>query len=243
LNSFGCSHWPFGILHPSAAVPTSTPAQGILACDRAYVIGARVDIGLEAAHRSGDFVDPIFIVPFGAAPPITRMPVRRARRNREETAILVNRRPEDLADVDAFLAAPKEIHGRIIWKPKAVRSDYTHAAYVVIVIDGRLEGGSLQMTAQVFQDPPKYSFALIWRGARIFGLDVSDNVSHFNPSTKTLIRGTHWQRWPSMEAEADSRSLDHRGWFDAFLERAHIRPARMRYVGPPFKSVQLELPI
>jgi hypothetical protein len=158
-------------------------------------------------------------------------------------AILVDRHPEDIADVDHFLTAPKEIQGRIVWKPKNTRSDYTHAAYVVIVIDGSLESGALQMTAHVFRDPPKYSFALIWRGARIFALDVDPGLSHFNPTTKTAIRGTHWQRWPSMEAEADGRSFDHRGWFDAFLDRAHIRPARARYAAPPFRSVQLELPL
>lgn len=156
---------------------------------------------------------------------------------------MADRRPEDLADVEAFLAAPKELQGRISWRPKEVRSDWTHTAHVVIVINGTLESGSLRLTAHVFRDPPKYSFALLWRGARILGLDVGLGFSHFNPSTKMRIVGTHWQQWPSMEAEADSRSLGHRGWFDAFLDRAHIRPVKARYVAPPFKSLQLELPL
>lgn len=146
-----------------------------------------------------------------------------------------------LAVVERFLEAEKEVRGQLRWRDKA-HPDYVEAKLFVAVTAGGSESAEVILTANTGFSPPKFGFALIFRGIRVLGLDVDPARTHFNASTKAIVSSTHWQRWPGMEARPDGRSLDHKQWLSEFLEAANIRNA-IRYKAPRGRDRQLDLPL
>jgi hypothetical protein len=142
-----------------------------------------------------------------------------------------------------FLARRKRLEGRLSWKPKKVRGDYTATSHTVIALDGGLESANLHLTAHLTREPKKYGFTLVWKKAMILRLDVEPGSTHFNRSTMTVVSGTHWQVWPDEEADADPRIMDHHLWLGEFCRRANISYKSSQYRAPPFKTYQYELPL
>lgn len=103
---------------------------------------------------------------------------------------------------------------------------------------GRCAGGSFCPRISGRQ-PRKCSFSLIFRGQRVFALDVNPAITHRNLLTRERVSGTHWQRWPHMDAVLDQRQLAFQLWLDEFLRRSNV-VCRHR-VPPPPQGVQLEL--
>ena len=148
---------------------------------------------------------------------------------------------EDAALVRQFLAAAKAFAPGVRWTQRTWSDrgggqghpDYRDAKFVILVVDGSLEGGELRLQAHAQREPRKYGFALLWQRRPVLRLDVNPGSTHFNASTKTSVAGTHWQAWPDCEAEPDARTLVHRQWLDAFCDLALIeRPGT--YEPPPF---------
>lgn len=141
-----------------------------------------------------------------------------------------------------MLRIPKEITDSIDW------SDKGHKEYVVCKLpvyapempDFRLR---LDLQAHVRRLPMKSSFTLLW-GERIFSLDVNPGMTHTNKvdGSRTVIRDTHWTRWPCDIATVDARNLEHQQWFNHFLQAANIS-FRGMYQHPPFLPEQIDLDI
>ena len=158
---------------------------------------------------------------------------------RGEAAVNGDREVANL--VAAFLGKPKSIARWSRWRSKA-HPDYAEAGSIVLVDDGSLTAGRLIVTAHRLRRPRKLGFTLDWQGRRILGLDVEPGATHFNPTSRTVVAGTHWQAWPLLEAEEDRRELPFPAWLDAFCRRAHIlttEPLRE----PPFTEEEPELPL
>ena len=137
-----------------------------------------------------------------------------------------------------FLALEKIAEQRLQWRAKG-NQDWSQAGSRLIV-EGRVDlYGRLILVAHKYRTPEKYSYSLMFRTHRVLALDVEPGHHHLNRSTLEHVRGTHWQTWPDMEAELDSRDFTWVQWLDAFLKRAHIRLAHP-YRGPPF-GVQRQL--
>ena len=87
----------------------------------------------------------------------------------------------------------------------------------------------------------KSSFVMLW-GERVFSLDVNPGLTHTNKvdGSRTVIRDTHWQRWPCKVAEPDTRILEHQQWFNQFLQAANISFFG-KYQHPPFLPEQIGL--
>jgi hypothetical protein len=141
--------------------------------------------------------------------------------------------------VDEFLRAEKITTRRFRWSGR--RLDWVRAGAPAIVQGRRDLIGRLELSAHLFRKPEKYSFSLLFRRERVFGLDVNPGSAHTNAKTLSVIFGTHWQSWPSMDAEPDSRDLIHYQWLDEFLKRSRI-VLRFPPVPPPF-GAQLRLNI
>lgn len=109
----------------------------------------------------------------------------------------------------------------------------------VVVPERRTMVGRLVMTAHVLRQPRKFNFALLFRNTRVLALDVNPGRTHRNLLTRQSVPGTHWQCWPSMEAEPDERILTFPVWLNCFLERANV-VGKFRVRSPPW-GVQLEL--
>lgn len=99
--------------------------------------------------------------------------------------------------------------------------DYVRASVLVVVPDRRAFVGYLQVQAHRLRTPPKVSFSLVYRHERILGLDVEPGHFHRNLMRES-VNATHWQVWPKMDAEADTRKLTYGQWFSEFLKRAKI---------------------
>ena len=134
--------------------------------------------------------------------------------------------------VEEFLAVEKIARGRFRWSDKG-RPDYVEAGSGLDVPHRLDLHGRLILTAHKVRVPNKYSFSIIFRERRVLALDVEPGHSHYNQSTLTSVKGTHWQYWPSMEAVPDSRDFNWTQWLDAFLKAGNIRLAYPRR-GPPF---------
>jgi hypothetical protein len=124
------------------------------------------------------------------------------------------------------------------WRFRA-HADYAEAAMVVASPDTRLLRGRIVLTAHRLRQPPKYGFTLIFRNERVLGLDVNPARIHRNLLVPAKVGGTHWQRWPVMEAEADHRERPFNHWLHEFLVRANVS-CKYRVTSPP-QGVQLEL--
>ncbi len=132
--------------------------------------------------------------------------------------------------VAEFLAAEKVATKRFRWTGKRV--DWATAGSP-LVVDGRPDlSGRLVIGAHLYRRPSKYSFVLLFRRERVFGLDVDPGLSHTNTKTLQVVFGTHWQQWPSMDAVADSRSMIYQRWLEDFLNRSRIS-LRLPPVAPP----------
>lgn len=140
--------------------------------------------------------------------------------------------------VAEFLAAEKTAHVRPRWRRKG-HPEYASAQMVVGVPGSRRLVGFLYMTAHAVRLPPKYGFSLTLRGKRIVGLDVGPARTHRNLLSPGHVGTAHWQRWPKMDAEPDSRDQNFTSWFLDFLRVCNIRVTFD--VPPPPRGVQLRL--
>jgi hypothetical protein len=141
--------------------------------------------------------------------------------------------------IEPFLEGEKRISQRVRWTTKG-RADHAEARAKVVLRRGRtLIRGKLVIVAHRNLQPPKYGFSLLLEGKRILGLDVNPKRSHRNILTGKSVTQTHWQRYPLMEAELDSRDLPFQEWLEAFLARANIVTSH-RIASPP-TGEQLEL--
>lgn len=140
---------------------------------------------------------------------------------------------DDLADLCAhFLAAQKIISRQVRWRTGKRHADYAALRCILITEGERALRGTLALTAHLIRRPPKYGFALIYRGQRVLALDVNPGRFHRNLLTGGAVNETHWQRWPLMEAEVDSRLLTHNQWLTEFLTEANIS-CKVRLAPPP----------
>lgn len=145
-------------------------------------------------------------------------------------------------DVLLFLAAEKTAAGALTWKQKG-HTDYSESVKVVLCPSIPELVGQMRLTAHKNRLPPKYGFTLLvgsGKMVRVLGLDVNPASSHFNPTTMESIRVTHWQQYPTYDAEPDERELSHRDWFALFLERANII-STVRYKAPPSEDPQMSM--
>lgn len=140
--------------------------------------------------------------------------------------------------VAEFLAADKIGHVRPRWQYKG-HPDYAEAKIVVGVPGSRVMVGLVTMTAHRVRMPPKYSFSLLYRGKRILALDVNPGRHHRNLLRPAIVSSTHWQRWPTMDAETDSREQNFAAWLRNFLGVANIALS-FQVLSPP-RGVQLRL--
>ena len=124
-------------------------------------------------------------------------------------------------EVAAFIAAPKTALSRLRWSKKG-HPDYLQCRASIAVSDGNGGHGEIILTAHVTRDPRKYSFSMIFRGERVLGLDVEPGGRHTNMLTMESVDGTHWQEWPTMDAEPDGQTLNHKQWFRKFCKRANV---------------------
>jgi hypothetical protein len=99
----------------------------------------------------------------------------------------------------------------------------------------------LSFWQQKRQDPSGRvgSWSLLFRGQRILALDVNPGRHHRNLLRSGTVSGTHWQRWPVMDAEADEREQNFAAWHRAFLMAANI-VTTFQVLSPP-RGVQLRL--
>ena|ERR1700722_3916027 len=141
--------------------------------------------------------------------------------------------------VAEFLAADKVATRRFRWAGR--RADWVTGGSPIMVADRPDLTGRLLIGAHLYRHPPKYSFSLLFRRERVFGLDVDPGLSHTNRRTLEVVFGTHWQQWPSMDAVADPRPLIYQRWLEEFLERSRVR-LRIPPVPPPI-GAQLGLDI
>jgi hypothetical protein len=128
------------------------------------------------------------------------------------------------ARVEVFLVSEKIATRRYRWRIKNNREWLEARAIIdVVTAEPRSGLGRLILTAHRYRAPRKYGFALTYMGVPVFRLDVDPGRGHTNIKDMVTVWGTHWQTWPSMDAEPDTRCMGHNRWFYAFLERAHIR--------------------
>jgi hypothetical protein len=137
-----------------------------------------------------------------------------------------------------FLAAEKTAHVRPRWRVKP-HPDFAEAKMVVGVPGSRVFVGAVVMTAHKVRLPPKYSWSLLFRGKRILALDVNPGRSHKNLLMKGSVNQTHWQRWPTMDAEVDDRDQNFARWSLDFWKTANI-VTTFAVLSPP-RGVQLRL--
>jgi hypothetical protein len=123
--------------------------------------------------------------------------------------------------VAAFLEADKVAPRRPRWGTSRHR-DYAEARLRIGIPERRTLSGVIVLAAHRVVWPPKYCFSLIFRGERILALDVNPGRSHRNLLTPESVKGTHWQCWPDMEAQPDSREQPFALWYREFLARAKV---------------------
>jgi len=140
--------------------------------------------------------------------------------------------------VAQFLAAEKTAHVRPRWQTARHR-DYAEAKMLVSVPRSRLFLGMVVLTAHRVRLPPKYGFSLLFRGHRVLGLDVNPGRTHKNLLTPGSVAGSHWQHWPTMDAELDDRDQNFAAWLRDFLRAGNI-VTTFGVLSPP-RGVQLGL--
>jgi hypothetical protein len=140
--------------------------------------------------------------------------------------------------VREFLAAEKTALVRPRWRVKP-HPDFAEARMVVGVPGSRVFVGLIAMTAHRVRMPPKYSWSLLFRGKRILALDVNPGRTHANLLRKGSVDCTHWQRWPTMDAEPDNREQNFLSWSADFWKAANI-VTKFQVLSPP-RGVQLRL--
>jgi hypothetical protein len=140
--------------------------------------------------------------------------------------------------VTQFLQAEKTAHIRPRWQT-ARHPDYAEAKMAVAVPGSRTHIGLVVLTAHRVRLPPKYGFSLLFRGHRVLALDVNPGRAHRNLLLPGSIAGTHWQRWPMMDAEPDDRDQPFAGWLRDFLKAGNI-VTTFGVLSPP-RGVQLRL--
>lgn len=123
--------------------------------------------------------------------------------------------------VAAFLAADKVAPRRPRWGT-AQHRDYAEARLRIGMPERRALSGVIVLAAHRVALPPKYCFSLIFRGERILALDVNPGRSHRNLFEGGSVKATHWQCWPYMEAQPDSREQPFAAWCREFLARAKV---------------------
>jgi hypothetical protein len=114
--------------------------------------------------------------------------------------------------VAQFLNTEKTARIRPRWRT-ARHPDYAEAKMAVATPRLRTHIGLVVMTAHRVRLPPKYSFSLLFRGQRVLALDVNPGRAHRNLLLPRSVAGTHWQRWPMMDAELDNRDQTFAAWF------------------------------
>lgn len=140
--------------------------------------------------------------------------------------------------VGQFLATTKIAGIRPRWQ-SARHSDYAKLTFRLGVPNSRVLVGRLVIAAHKVRTPPKYCFSLLFHGERILALDVNPGRSHRNLFAMAPVIGTHWQRWPKMEAEPEDRILPFATWLSVFLKEANIS-IRFVVLSPP-RGVQMGL--
>jgi hypothetical protein len=140
--------------------------------------------------------------------------------------------------VGKFLAAEKVAQVRPRWRT-AGHPEYAAAKMTVSAPNSRIPVGVVRLTAHRIRQPPKYGFALTFRGQRVLGLDVNPGRAHKNLLVKGYVGGTHWQRWPHMEAETDAREQAYAAWLRDFLRAGNV-VTTFGVLSPP-RGMQLEL--
>ena len=139
--------------------------------------------------------------------------------------------------VTEFLAIEKVAATVPRWR-SMTHGDYAEARMTVVVPGTRFRGRII-LTGHRVRVPPKYGFALIFRNERVLGLDVNPGRGHRNLLVPAKVGGTHWQRWPHMEAETDDRNHPFTVWLSEFLRMANVT-CNFRVLSPP-QGVQLDL--
>lgn len=144
--------------------------------------------------------------------------------------------------VEDVLRTPKVITDSIGWEDK-LHPHYVTCKLPVYAPDMPHFRLRLILQCHVRKKPMRCSFTLIFT-QRIFGLDVNPGLTHTNRigGGRTVIRGTHWTRWPCDVAEPDPRNLEHQQWFNHYLQAANIAFLG-RYDYPPYLPEQIELPL
>lgn len=140
------------------------------------------------------------------------------------------------ASVAEFLAAEKAAGVRPRWR-SAGHPDYAKVKIRIAIRNVAV--GRLILTAHRVRLPPKLCFALLFRGQRVLALDVNPARYHRNLLVSGSVNCTHWQRWPKMEAEPDTRDLTFDGWLNLFLKEAKVSTT-FQVISPP-RGVQLRL--
>lgn len=140
--------------------------------------------------------------------------------------------------VAQFLATEKTAHIRPRWQVKG-HPDYAEAKMLVAVPRSRVLVGLMTVTAHRVRLPPKYGWSLLLRGKRVLALDVNPGRFHKNLLRKESVDRTHWQRWPTMDAEVDDREQNFAAWHRDFLKAANI--VTTFQISSPPRGVQLRL--
>jgi hypothetical protein len=141
--------------------------------------------------------------------------------------------------VDEFLRRPKLAQRGPRWRSRA-HAEYAVASIQILTSDDRSRmRGRIVLNAHRIRMPPKYCFAVVFRNERVFALDIEPGRSHRNLLVSGVIPGTHWQRWPMMDAEPDSRDRPFADWLQEFFERTNTT-CKFRVKSPP-RGVQLGL--
>lgn len=137
-----------------------------------------------------------------------------------------------------FLSQPKIARHGPRWHTRS-HPFYATASMPIAAQRSRLLTGRVVLTAHRIVLPAKYCFSIVFRSERILGLDVNPARCHRNLLNPASIHCTHWQRWPTMEAEPDAREQTFSAWLHEFLARANVS-GRFLVRYPP-RGVQLEL--
>jgi hypothetical protein len=140
--------------------------------------------------------------------------------------------------VSQFLAAEKLGRVRPGWRTVG-HPEYAVAKLTVSAPNSRVLVGVVRLTAHKIRQPPKYSFALTFRGQRLLALDVNPARNHKNLFVRESVGGTHWQRWPHMEAETNAREQAFAAWLRDFLRAGNV-VTTFGVLSPP-RGMQLEL--
>ena len=138
-----------------------------------------------------------------------------------------------------FLSQTKFAQHGPRWRT-VVNGYYAKASIRVAVPDSRVLRGHVILAAHLLRMPPKYCLSVVFRAERVLALDVNPARHHRNLINPAIVNGTHWQRWPTMEAVPDNREMPFSVWLHDFLIQANIH-CKFRVPSPP-RGVQLEFP-